>query len=125
MFSEEDQTLAKSTHWTKDVKPLHATEKMAQEIIDGQPFSWLELSDDFSTSSNKRLRSDDEEIINLDDMSLLTSRTTDFLTTKQIVENEINRVSTSTTETIESAEGLDPAAPGQCKLLRIYREFVL
>ena len=112
MFSEEDQTLAKSTHWTKDVKPLHATEKMAQEIIDGQPFSWLELSDDFSTSSNKRLRSDDEEIINLDDISLLTSRTTDFLTTKQISECKINKVAKSTTATMESAEVLEPSAQG-------------
>ena len=112
MFSEEDQTLAKSTHWTSEEKPLHTMEKMAQEIIDEQPLSWLELPDDFSTSSNKRIHSDDGEIINLDDTSLLTSRTTDFLTTKKTSEYEINKAATWTTATMESTEVLETSAPG-------------
>ena len=74
MFSEEHQNLAKSTHWTSEGKPLHATENMAQCIIDGQPFSWIELPDDIITSSKKRPLSDDEESMHLDDTSLLTSK---------------------------------------------------
>ena len=83
MFSEEHHTLAKFTHWTSEGKPLYAIEKMAQDIIDEQPFSWMELPDDFSTSSNKWPRLDDEERIYLDDTSLITSKTTDFLNNKK------------------------------------------
>lgn len=125
MFSEEHQTFAKSTHGTSEGKPLYATENMAQDIIDEKPFSWLELPEDFSTSSNKRLHSDDEESINLDDTHLLTSRTTDFITTKQIVQCETNKVSTSTAATMENIEGLEPSAPGQCRLRRLGRVLVL
>ena len=59
---------------------------MAQDIMHEQPFSLLELSDDFSTSSNKLLRSDDEESMNLDNMSLITSKTADFLNDEQKME---------------------------------------
>ena len=79
MFSEDRQTLAKSTHWTSKGKPLHATEKMAQDIIDEQKFSLLVFPEDFSISSNKRPRSCDEESMHLDNTSLLTSKTIEFL----------------------------------------------
>ena len=39
MFSEENQTLSKSTHWTSEGKPLCATENIAQDIIEEQTFS--------------------------------------------------------------------------------------
>ena len=94
---------------------------MAQDIIDEQPFSCLELPANFSTSSNKRLLSDDEESINADDSSLLTSKTKDFLTTKQTEDHEINRVLTSTIATMESAGGLDPSAPENFRLPRLGR----
>ena len=112
MFSEEHHALAKSTHCTSEGKPVCATEKMVQDTIDDQPFSWLELPVEFSTSSNKRFRSDEEKSMNLDDASLLTSRTTDLLTTKQKMDHETNKLSTLTTATIESAEGQDPSEAG-------------
>ena len=83
MFSDEYQTLAESAHQNSEGKPLCDTEKIAQDIIDENLFSWLEFPDYFSLTSNKRLLSDDEEIMSLDDTSLLTSKTADFLNTKE------------------------------------------
>ena len=90
MFLEEHQILSKSTHWTSEGKPLRAKEKMAQVTIDEQPFSWLELPDNFS-SSNKRTYSEDEESMHLDGTSLLASKTIDFLNDKEKIEHETKK----------------------------------
>ena len=51
----------------------------------------MELPDDFITSSNKRTQSDDEESMHLDDTSILTSKTIDFLNDKEKREHETEK----------------------------------
>ena len=98
------------------------TEKIAQDIIDKNLFSWLEFPDYFSLTFNKRLLSDDEEIMSLDDTSLFTSKTADFLNTKEKLECKINKQTASKLATIESAEGQsETSAPHKCQLLRLDR----
>ena len=52
---------------------------MAQDEIDEEPFSYLELPDNFSISSNKCQGSVDRHNMDLDETSLLKSKTEDFL----------------------------------------------
>ena len=91
MFSPEYQDLEKLKFQNNNSKPLHTAEKIAQDIIDKKPFLQLELLNDFSISSNKRLRSDrsKEESKDLDNMLLLVSKTTDFLTNKEVVPTKL------------------------------------
>ena len=37
---------------------MHAAEKMAKDVIDEQPLSWIESPEKFSVSSNKRQHSE-------------------------------------------------------------------
>ena len=57
-----------------------------------------------------RPRSDDEESMHLDDTSLITSKTIDFLNGKETIECEIENASTSKVSTIERAEGKELSA---------------
>ena len=85
MFTAYFQKEAKNCFWDLNDRPLYSKEKAIQDIIDEKPFTWLELPDDFSASSNKCSRTDDSEV-DIDDTSILTSKTINFLSPAQTKE---------------------------------------
>ena len=86
---------------------MYSEEKAAQDIIDEEPFAWLELPDDFSLNSNKRLRTDNSKV-QVDDTSVLTSKTIDFLSPSQ-KEKYIQETSTSTSDSVVQCQTGQPA----------------
>ena len=89
MFTAYFQKEAKNCFWDSN-RPLYSKEKAAQDIIDEKPFTWLELPDNFSTSSNKYSRTDDSEV-DIDNTSILTSKTINFLSPAQTEEYQSNQ----------------------------------
>ena len=89
MFTAYFQKEAKNCFWNLNDRLLYSKEKAARDIINEKPFTWLELSDDFSASSNKHSRTDDLEV-DVDDTLILTSKTIDFLSPAQTKEYQSN-----------------------------------
>ena len=102
MFTAHYQSEAKNCFWDSNDRPLHSEEKAAQDIIDTEPFAWLELPDDFSLNSNKRSRTDNSEV-QVDDTSVLTSKTIDFLSPSQ-KEKYIQETPTSTSDSVDQSQ---------------------
>ena len=99
MFTAFYQKEAKNCFWDANNCSLYSEEKAAQDIIDEQPFAWLELSDDFSLNSNKRSHTDDSEV-QVDNASVLTSKTIDFLSPAQREQYMANK-NASTSESLD------------------------
>lgn len=55
MFAVFHQEEAKPAHWEND-NPLYSSEKDAKDIVNEQPFAWIEFPDDFRFSANKITR---------------------------------------------------------------------
>ena len=102
MFTAHYQSEAKNCFWDANDRPLYSEEKAAQDIIDTEPFAWLELPDDFSLNSNKRSRTDNSEV-QVDDTSVLTSKTIDFLSPSQ-KEKYIQETPTSTSDNVDQSQ---------------------
>ena len=102
MFAAHHQKEAKNCFWDSNNKTSCSDEKEAQDVIDEKPFAWLELPDDFSLNSNKRTKTDDSEV-EVDDISVFTSKTIDFLSPSQRKECQSSK-STSNFEKLDSSE---------------------
>ena len=79
MFTVYYQKEAKNCFQNSNDYPLYSDKKAVQNIINEQPFAWLELFDDFSLNSNKCSHTNDSEV-DLNNASVLSSKTADFLT---------------------------------------------
>ena len=142
MFISHCQNEAKNCFWDSNDRPLYSDEKAAQDIIDEKPFAWLELPEDFSINSNKRSKTDDSEV-DVDDATVLTSKTIDFLSPEQREEYENTKLHASTSASedpsqtamlassiseamsMEGVEGHDePSALDWCVSLAVDRELV-
>ena len=73
-FHQEEE---KSAHWEND-KPIYSSEKADEDIINEKPFSWIELVEDFSVGAKKWTKTDGSEV-EIDDFTILCTKTVDFL----------------------------------------------
>jgi len=113
IFTTHFQKEAKNCFWDSNDRPLYSEEKAAQDIINEKPFTWLELPDDFSASSNKCSCTDDLEV-DIDNTSILTSKTINFLSPAQTEEYQSNQaILTSTivgpSQTVKAADSISEA----------------
>ena len=77
IFSPKKQNLANAVIWNNN-KSLYPIEKDSQDIMDEKSFAWLELPDNFSTSSNKRSYTKDS-LSDFDNTSIAIAKTANFL----------------------------------------------
>ena len=103
MFTAHCQNEAKNFFWDSNDNPLYSDEKAAQDIIDEKPFAWLELPEYFSINSNNRSKIDDSEV-NVDDVTVLTSKPIDSLSPEQREEYENTKLPTSTSASIDPSQ---------------------
>ena len=100
MFTVYFQKEAKNYFWDSNNCPLYSNEKVAQDIIDEKPFAWLKLLDNFSLNSNKKSRTDNLEV-DINDATVLSSKTINFLSPTQREVYESAKLYTSTLASID------------------------
>lgn len=102
------QEEAKTAYWT-DNKPLCSHEKASEDIINEKPFAQLELIDEFSVGAKKRSRMDGSGV-EVDCITIMSSKTVDFLSLAQVQDYASARQHVSTS--MKSAKGHEePLAP--------------
>ena len=89
--------------WDANSHPLYSNKKAAQDIINIQLFTQLELPNNFSISSNKHSRTDNSEV-EVDDITILFSKTIDFLSATQKEDCKLSKLPVSSSATVATSQ---------------------